>query len=177
LHENGAERVNFRPLMNADGSYLFCSREVSAPARNGGTRTTGCYFVRVEIEIDGDKWEYDYPLLNGANAVYDDTLNQRAINTAHARAFVKAVAIRTGLGWSLWAGDDDGEVNEEENLAFHNPLMVQKRMQERVSFLMQKGMSLDAIAQAIGWKRNVMENVLTRYFDGIVSLEAALKKL
>lgn len=178
LHENGAESVTFRPLTAEDGSYLFCSREVQTVPKAQGVapRTTACYFVKVEIEIDGDKWEYSYPLLNGANVVYDDTLNQRAINTAHARAFVKGVAIKTGLGWSLWAGEEEPE-EQEEDLYAHKLGAIQKRLEERISSLMARGMTVDEIATSIGWTRKQLDTVMTTYFRGISALEAELGKI
>lgn len=178
LHEHGAESVGFKPLMTDDGSYLFCSREVQTvpKAQNAAPRTTACYFVRVEISIDGDKWEYDYPLLNGANVVYDDTLNQRAINTAHARAFVKGVAIKTGLGWSLWTGEEEPE-EAEEDLYSHKLFAIQKRLEERISALMARGMTVDEIAKAIGWTRKQLDTVMTVYFRGISALETELGKI
>ena len=99
LHENGAESVYYTPMISDNGSYLFVSREVT----NKDGRETGCYFVRVEIHIDEKTYQMDMPLLNGTNVVYDDTLNQLRIANAHARAFVKGVAIHTGLGFDLWA--------------------------------------------------------------------------
>jgi hypothetical protein len=174
LHENGAEKVSFTPIM-VDGSYLLCSREVSTTTKQGDIKTTGCYFVRVLVEIDDLKWEYDYPLLNGAIVVYDDTLNQRIINTAHNRAFVKAVAIKTGLGWSLWSTDDEDE-DVPDDPSRHSIFVIQKRLQETVSRLMQK-MSLDDIAKSIGWSRKLIEDVLNRYPAGIAKLESELQLL
>ena len=178
LHEHGAESVGFKPLMTEDGSYLFCSREVQTvpKAQNAAPRTTACYFVRVEISIDGDKWEYDYPLLNGANVVYDDTLNQRAINTAHARAFVKGVAIKTGLGWSLWAGEEEPE-EAEEDLYSHKLGAIQKRMQERISYLMSRGMTVDDIARQINCPKKTFDAIMTSYFASIEKMEGALASI
>src|SRR5699024_378236 len=103
LHENGAESVYFVPLKAPNGSYLFMSAEVE----NKDGRRTGCWFVSVEIHIDGRTFTMDMPLMNGSLVVYEDTLNQLRISNAHARAFVKGVAIHTGLGFSLWCTDKD----------------------------------------------------------------------
>jgi hypothetical protein len=176
LHEHGAESVGFRPLTSDDGSFLFCSREVQTQTRDGKTRTTACYFVKVEIEIDGEKWDYCYPLVNGSNVIFDDTLNQNAINTAHARAFVKGVAIKTGLGWSLWAGEEEPE-EAEEDLYSHKLFAIQKRLEERISALMARGMTVDEIAKAIGWTRKQLDTVMTVYFRGISALETELGKI
>lgn len=177
LHANGAQHVAFTPVME-NGSYLLCSREVETVPKSerDRPRKTGCYFVRVAVEIDDLKFTYDYPLMNGANVVYDDTLNQRAINTAHNRAFVKGVAIRTGLGWELWSREED--VDEPvEDLSSHKLSCIQKRIEERLTALLQSGMSVDDIAKAIGWKKATVDGVMTTYFRGIAALEEALKKL
>ena len=48
LHEHGAESVFYVPLRDENGSFVFCSKEVS----NKDGRRTGCYLVAVEIHID-----------------------------------------------------------------------------------------------------------------------------
>lgn len=174
LYENGAEKVSFSPVM-VDGSYLICSREVSMTTKDGEERKTGCYFVRVAVEIDDMKWEYDYPLLNGAIVVYDNTLNQRIINTAHNRAFVKAVAIKTGLGWSLWSAEEDPEENADDP-SRHSIQVIQKRVQEELTRVMQK-MPLDEIAKKVGLSRKAVEDIVNKYPNGIAYLESELKKL
>lgn len=103
LHENGAETVYYTPLKTPEGSYLFGSREVA----NKDGRKTGCWFVSVEVHIDDLTFTMDMPLLNGSLVVYEDTLNQARISNAHARAFVKGVAIHTGLGFKLWMNEKD----------------------------------------------------------------------
>lgn len=177
LYEHGAERVWFSPLMTPEGSYLFTSREVETlPKNNNPIRKTACYFVRIRITVDDDTWEYDYPLMNGATVVYDDTLNQRAVNSAHNRAFVKAIAFRKGLGWSLWTDSEEHDESPFDDISMHNAAMVQKRLEQRLTYLMQHR-TLDDIGTQIGWKRSQIETVMTTYFRGINALEEALKKL
>ena len=60
LREHGAERVSWKPLKDDNGSYLFSSREV----KNKDSRTTGCYFVAVEVHIDDLVFTQELPLLN-----------------------------------------------------------------------------------------------------------------
>ncbi len=176
LHEHGAQKVFFKPMTAADGSFLFVSREVENVSKSNPTpRKTGCYFVKVEVTVDDDVWEYSYPLMNGSNPVYDDALNQRAINTAHNRAFVKAVAFRTGLGWSLWTNDEDAE-DAMEDLTKHRLECVQKRIEQRLTHLMQTR-SIDDICASLGWSRKTLDTVMTTYFRGIAALEEGLNKL
>lgn len=173
LHENGAEAVYFTPIKNADGGYLFESREV----KNKDGRTTGCYFVSVEIHIDDLVFTQDLPLLNGNLVVYDDTLNQLRISNAHARAFVKGVAIRTGLGFSLWAEDDEGEKAMSEDLSIHNIYKIKQRIEQTITDKLKRGMSKSDIASGCGLKEKDLDLILTKYVSGIAYLEDALKKL
>ena len=173
LHDNGAEVVYFTPIKNADGGYLFSSREV----KNKDERTTGCYFVSVEIHIDDLVFTQDLPLLNGNLVVYDDTLNQLRISNAHARAFVKGVAIRTGLGFSLWAEDDEGEKATSEDLSVHNIFKIKQRIEQRFTELMKRGMSQAEICEKCGLKEKDVGAILGKYMNGIIYLEDALKKL
>lgn len=173
LHENGAEVVYFTPIKNADGGYLFESREV----KNKDGRTTGCYFVSVEIHIDDLVFTQDLPLLNGNLVVYDDTLNQLRISNAHARAFVKGVAIRTGLGFSLWAEDDEGEKAMSEDLSIHNIYKIKQRIEQTITDKLKRGMSKSDIASGCGLKEKDLDLILTKYVSGIAYLEDALRKL
>lgn len=173
LHDNGAERVYFTPLKNEDGGYLFTSREV----HNKDGRTTGCYFVSVEVHIDDLVFTQDLPLLNGNLVVYDDTLNQLRISNAHARAFVKGVAIHTGLGFSLWAEDDEGEKAVSEDLSIHNLWKIKQRIEQKFTDLMKRGMTQTEICEKCGLKEKDVGTILGKYINGIAYLEDALKKL
>lgn len=173
LHENGAETVYFTPLKNEEGGYLFTSRDV----RNKDGRTTGCYFVSVEIHIDDLVFTQDLPLLNGNLVVYDDTLNQLRISNAHARAFVKGVAIRTGLGFSLWAEDDEGEKASSEDLSIHNLFKIKQRIEQTLTDKLKRGMTKGEIADKCGLKEKDLDLILTKYVNGIAYLEDALKKI
>jgi hypothetical protein len=173
LHENGAETVYFTPLRNEEGSYLFSSRDV----HNKDGRTTGCYFVSVEIHIDDLVFTQDLPLLNGNLVVYDDTLNQLRISNAHARAFVKGVAIRTGLGFSLWAEDDEGEKASSEDLSIHNLYKIKQRIEQTITDKLKKGMTKGEIADKCGLKEKDLDLILTKYINGIAYLEDALRKI
>jgi len=173
LRDNGAERVYYIPLKNEEGSYLFTSREV----HNKDGRTTGCYFVSVEVHIDDLVFTQDLPLMNGNLVVYDDTLNQLRISNAHARAFVKGVAIHTGLGFSLWVNDNDDDKTEGEDLSIHNIFKIKQRIEQRFTELMKRGMSQAEICEKCGLKEKDVGAILGKYMNGIIYLEDALKKL
>lgn len=171
LHENGAEVVYYTPLKAADGGYLFTSREV----RDKNGRTTGCYFVSVEIHIDDQSFTMDMPLLNGSLVVYDDTLNQLRIANCHARAFVKGVAIRTGLGFRLWLSDKDSDPAPDE-LGGHSILAIKERVELLLTAKLQGGLDMDGILSALGLRKKDFD-VIMRSFDNIRVLENKLRGL
>ena len=86
--------------------------------------------------------------MNGSNPVYDNSLNQLRISNAHARAFVKGVAIHTGLGFSLWVDEEDA--SPEENLEQHSIMKIKRRAEEKITMLLQRGMELKDICAALG---------------------------
>lgn len=171
LHENGAESVYFVPIKAPNGSYLFMSAEVE----NKDGRRTGCWFVSVEIHIDDRTFTMDMPLMNGSLVVYEDTLNQLRIANAHARAFVKGVAIHTGLGFSLWCTDKDTEPDPDD-LSGHSIVAIKRRIETELTAKMQRGMDMDDILSAIGINRRQFDNTM-KAIDNIQWLESQILKL
>ena len=173
LHENGAEKVYFVPQRTENGSYLFESKEVA----NKDGRKTGCYFVSVMIVIDDQKYCMDAPLMNGNLVVYDDTLNQLRIANAHARAFVKGVAIHTGLGFDLWVkhGDDDTSATADD-LSIHSIFAIKKRVEELITIKIQNGMAQKDLVAGLGLSQKQFDTIM-KCFDQIAAFEKALKKL
>lgn len=171
LHENGAESVYFVPMKSQDGSYLFSSADV----QNRDGRRTGCWFVSVEIHIDDRTFTMDMPLMNGSLVVYEDTLNQLRIANAHARAFVKGVAIHTGLGFSLWDSEKDTETDKDD-LSFHNILAIKKRMEMLITAKMKDGMDMDDLLSFVGINRRQFENTM-KAIDNIYWLENQILKI
>ena len=173
LHENGAEKAYFVPQRSENGGFLFESKEVA----NKDGRKTGCYFVSVMIVIDDQQYCMDTPLMNGNLVVYDDTLNQLRIANAHARAFVKGVAIHTGLGFDLWVkhGDDDTSATVDDP-SFHSIFAIKKRVEELITIKIQNGMTQKDILAGIGLSQKQFDTMM-KYFDQIAAFEKALKKL
>ena len=172
LHENGAETVTFRALVNENGSSLFMSEQTFTD-KNGGTNR--CYEVRVEVFIDGSTFGISYPVLNGINAVRDNLMNQNAVHKAQARAFVKAVAINTGLGFDLWL--DDGVVDDEpEDLSKHHLSAIKERMQQAYTRAFKKGMSTKEIADKLEMTEDEVKVVFT-YFAQLDRFEQKLNAL
>ena len=173
LHENGAEKAYFVPQRSENGGFLFESKEVA----NKDGRKTGCYFVSVMIVIDDQEYYMDTPLMNGSLVVYDDTLNQLRIANAHARAFVKGVAIHTGLGFDLWVkhGDDDTSAATDD-LSIHSIFAIKKRVEELITVKIQNGMTQKDILAGLGLSQKQFDGLM-KSFDSIAGFEKALKKL
>lgn len=171
LHENGAETVYYTPLKTPEGSYLFGSREVA----NKDGRKTGCWFVSVEVHIDDLTFTMDMPLLNGSLVVYEDTLNQARISNAHARAFVKGVAIHTGLGFKLWMNEKDTDPAPDD-LSGHSILAIKQRLELLLTEKQKQGWSMGEIYRAIGITEKQFQ-ILMKAFDNIYVVEEGLKRL
>jgi hypothetical protein len=63
--------------------------------------------------------------MNGTNPVKDNSMSQQRVYNAQARAFVKGVAIHTGLGFKLWL-DDDIDNNVEDDLS-NNYILISSK--------------------------------------------------
>ena len=173
LYENGAEKVSFRPLTNEAGSSLFMSEQEFTDKNQNTNR---CYEVRVEVVIDGSSFWISYPVMNGINPVKDNSMNQNAVHKAQMRAFVKAVAINTGLGFDLWLDDSDME-DGGEDLSKHSIWAIRERMQQAYTKLVKRGLSTGEIANMMGTSEQTVQYYLNGIFDEINRFEKAMGAL
>lgn len=172
LHEHGAEKVFFSPVYNENGSSLFMSEQTFTDSKGNVNR---CYEIRIEVTVDDDTFIYSYPLLNGINPVKDNSLNQNVVFKAMARAFVKAIALRYGLGFSLWS-KDELDSQEEEDLYKHSLDAIKLRFQQTYTQKLQKHMSAEDIAKGLNMTVDEVKVIFT-YFDQLKRFETALQKL
>lgn len=177
LYEHGAEEVQFEALVNENGSSLFMS-EQSFTDKNKATNR--CYEVRVRVGIDLGKacskqFYMSYPVLNGISPVKDLAMNQNAVHKAQMRAFVKCVAINTGLGFDLWRDDSDIE-NDSEDLTKHSLWAIKERIQIAYTSAIKKGMSTGDIAKAVNKTEDEVMLLFT-YFDQLNRFEKELSNL
>lgn len=171
LHEHGAEKVYFENLYNDDGSSLFLSEQTFTD-KNGDTNR--CYEVRIKVTVDDDTFTYSYPVLNGINAVRDSLMNQNAVHKATQRAFVKAVALRYGLGFSLWSKDEIED--DTDDIYKHSIKAIEERVQQTYTRLIRKGMSTNDIAQALNKTPDEVKTIFT-FFAQLDRFEQDLTKL
>ena len=172
LHENGAEKVFFSPISGENGSSLFMSDQAFTDSKGNVNR---CYEVRILVSVDDDEFVYSYPLLNGINPVKDNSLNQNVVFKAMARAFVKAVALRYGLGFSLWSKEEI-DAPDEDDLYKHSLDAIKLRLQQTYTQKLQKHMSVADIAKGVGMSEEEVK-ILFSYFEVIKRFEANLQKL
>jgi hypothetical protein len=127
------------------------------------------------VAVDDDKFIYSYPLLNGINPVKDNSLNQNVVHKAIQRAFVKAVAVRYGLGFSLWSKEEIEDTSEED-LYKHSLDAIKLRFQQTYTEKLQKHMSAEDIAKGLNMTVDEVKVIFT-YFDQLKRFETALQKL
>ena len=172
LHQNGAEVVYFEPCTNENGSSLFMSDQVFTD-KNGVTNR--CYEVRVHIVIDDLEFEAQYPLMNGSNPVKDNSMSQQRVWNAQTRAFVKGVAMRTGLGFDLWLKNMD-DIEVEDDIYKHSLKVIKERMEQEVTSLMSKGLSLSDIAKTMEMEEEVFRSKFSLFAE-LYNIEKKLLEL
>lgn len=102
LYENGAEKVTFEHIPGANGEIVMKDEN-------------NALSIAVYVDIDGDRREIIYPLIDGTKDVTVDKLTQSDIYNAKQRAFVKCVAVNWGLGLKLWQKENPDKVEKEED--------------------------------------------------------------
>lgn len=173
LHDNGAEEVMFYPVAGADGSTLRMSSE-SFIDKNGIVNRA--YEVLVHIKVDNLEWDVVYPVMNGNNPVKDNSMNQLRVHNAVRRAFVKGVAERIGLGFSLWLDEDDLPQDETEDLSKHSLMKCKQRLTELVTAKINAGIPLNLIADKVGMDEESLRAKFTLYNE-LAKLEKAIGEL
>ena len=169
IHQNGAEVVYFEPCTNPNGSSLFMSDSVFT---DGKGNTNRCYEVRVHIVINDLEFDAQFPLMNGSNPVKDNSMSQQRVWNAQTRAFVKGVAMRTGLGFDLWLKNDIVSKTEDD-LSRHNLFSIKERMQQEYTRLIKKKMSTKDIAEALEMTQDEVKVIFT-YFEQLDRFEKKL---
>ncbi|MCI8589707.1 MAG: DUF1071 domain-containing protein [Clostridiales bacterium] len=161
LYENGAEKVIYGNLYGPDGHSLFLSAD-KLPE------------VHVFVEIDGDRREITYPVIDGSRDVQMDKIAQSDVHNATQRAMVKCVATNWGLGLKLWQKQDREDLKKPQNdLSFHSLGAIQRRFNEEYTTLLQRGMTTEAITTALG----VSEDEFKVYKTYFLTLDRTEKKM
>lgn len=101
LYDNGAEKVIFENIPNEQGGLLYKDEN-------------NALSIKVFVDIDGDRREIFYPLMDGMKDVAMDKVTQSDIYNAKQRGFVKCVAVNWGLGISLWKKEENPDTVVKE---------------------------------------------------------------
>lgn len=101
LYQQGAEKVTFENIPNEDGKLLYLDEN-------------GAATIRVYVDIDGDRREIFYPVIDGTKDINLKELKQSDIYNAKQRAFVKCVAVNWGLGINLWKREIDPDLVQKD---------------------------------------------------------------
>lgn len=110
LHKNGAEVVRWEPIPDPKTGNSLRMTDITFTDKKGNTNR--CYETRIRVTIDDNVYEMQTPVMNGVNPVKDNSMSQQRVWNSMCRAFVKCVAINTGLGFDLWLGEEEGnEIN------------------------------------------------------------------
>ena len=107
LHDNGANVVRWEPVPDEKTGSSLRMSEQTFTDKNGNTNR--CYETRIRATIDENVYEMQTPVMNGANPVKDNSMSQLRVWNSMCRAFVKCVAINTGLGFDRWVKEEGKE--------------------------------------------------------------------
>lgn len=173
LHENGATVVYFEPVVNPNtGSSLFMTEQVFTDSKGNTNRV---YETAVKIVIDDLEFIQRGPVSNGANPVKDNSMSQQRLWNCQCRLFVKGVAIRTGLGFSLWQKEEIGnEMNDVyDDLNKHDIFKIKERVQELYTKKYKSGLTAKEIADKLHKTEDEVKAIFS-YFDTISNFERDL---
>lgn len=163
LHEHGAEKVYFLPVPNPkNGSSLYESDTVFEDKNGVKNR---CYETRIEIHIDDNVYFMQSPVMNGSNPVKDNSMSQQRVWNSMTRSFVKAVAMYTGLGFSLWLDEEEQDAKAQAKAdQYHDILKVQERVFETVTAIQKKGgLTLGQIAEKLQRSEEELQQYMKMY--------------
>lgn len=176
LHENGANVVYFEPVINEKtGISLFMGEETYT---NKDGKSNKIYETAVKVVIDDLIFIQRGPVTNGSNPVLDNSMNQQRLWNCQCRLFVKGVAIRTGLGFSLWQKQEiENEKNDVyDDLSKHDIFKVKERVQELYTKIYKAGLSAKEIAGKLNRTEDEVK-ALFSYFDTLNTFERDLLNL
>lgn len=176
LHENGAEKVYFEPIVNElTGSSLYMTEKEFEDSKGNTNRV---YETAVKIVIDDLEFNQRGPVTNGSNPVKDNSMTQQRLWNCQTRLFVKGVAIRTGLGFDLWLKDElkSEKDNWEDDLNKHNIFKIRERIEQIYTEKIKSGLSAKDIADKLNRTVDEVKAIFT-YFDTLNTFERDLSNI
>ena len=176
LHENGATKVYFEPVVNPNtGSSLYMTEQIFTDKNGISNRV---YETAVKIVIDDLEFIQRGPVTNGSNPVKDNSMTQQRLWNCQTRLFVKGVAIRTGLGFNLWLKEEEKNEkdNWEDDLSKHNIFKIKERYQQIYTQKMKTGLTTKEIAERLHKSEDEVKAIFS-YFDILNNFEKDLSNI
>lgn len=176
LHENGAEKVYFDPVVNeVTGSSLYMTGKEFKDIKGN---TNQVYETAVRITVDNDEWIQRGPVMNGCNPVKDNSMSQQRLWTCQTRLFVKGIAMRKGLGFDLWLKDElkNEKDNWEDDLYKHDIFKIKERCQQIYTKKLKQGLSVKEIAERLHKTEDEVKAIFS-YFDTLSNFERDLSNI
>lgn len=176
LHENGATKVYFEPVVNPNtGSSLYMTEQIFTDKNGISNRV---YETAVKIVIDDLEFIQRGPVTNGSNPVKDNSMTQQRLWNCQTRLFVKGVAIRTGLGFNLWLKEEEKNEkdNWEDDLSKHNIFKIKERCQQIYTQKMKTGLTTKEIAERLHKSEDEVKAIFS-YFDILNNFEKDLSNI
>lgn len=176
LHDNGAEKVYFEPVINEyTNSSLYMTEQEFKDSKGNINRV---YETAVKIVIDDVEFIQRGPVMNGSNPVKDNSMSQQRLWNCQTRLFVKGVAIRTGLGFDLWLKDElkTEKENWEDDLQRHDIFKIKERCQQTYTQKLKEGLSVKEIAERLHKTEDEVK-ALFSYFDTLSNFERDLSNI
>lgn len=176
LHENGAEKVYFEPVVNElTGSSLYMTEQKFEDSKGNVNRV---YETAVKIVIDNLEFIQRGPVTNGSNPVKDNSMSQQRLWNCQTRLFVKGVAIRTGLGFNLWLKEEEKNEKDswEDDITKHDIFRIKERCQIIYTTKMKEGLTTKEIAEKLHKTEDEVK-ALFSYFDTLSNFERDLANI
>jgi hypothetical protein len=177
LYENGAEKVNYKPLKNEAGHSLFMNPSLMADG------LSGCPEVRVWLQVDDKDGEFNYPIARGASIVKKENMTQLDIHVCQQRALVKGIAVLTGLGLNLWAKEDFKPEEDPEAAAEAEKRETLKKKIDKVklnSFLQaieETESDMDVLLKLVGYVGAPQDMTVETWEGAMRKIEAKKEKM
>lgn len=133
----------------------------------------GTCMVHVALHIEGRQYDMQLPVLDHRNKPIKEA-NAFDINTAQMRCLVKCIAVATGIGLHLYAGEDLPPVGQEKQNKFIEKAEISAGLAESTTSLAERMAELkkEAIALDVADELTLIYNTRLQQLIAAEALEA-----
>lgn len=140
--------------------------------------------VDVNLYIkDGEKWSDPIPGTGGSMLIANERGGAHSSDEAYKMAFTDALSVAgkmLGLAGDIYFQSEPTkyDASKDGDLSFHSIAAVKKRMEQRVTAIMQKGRSLEEVAKLCDPKLNAKTlSQIIGYADKLAYVESRLNAI